>query len=65
MLESPINGVGKLQTQQYELTVDLCQFQFDQFTFGSCERIERIARDKLNMAPRRPPRTQYLMEGST
>ena len=52
-----------LQQQARQLDIDWAQLQLDQSSLGKNERIERIARDELNMTPLTPARTQYLTEG--
>ena len=54
----------RYQQQARQLDIDWAQLQLDQSTLGTNARIEQIARDKLDMTPLTPARTQYLTEGA-
>ncbi|NHZ35260.1 cell division protein FtsL [Massilia rubra] len=56
--------LGKLEHQARQLDIDWAQLQLDQSTLGTNARIEQIARNKLDMTPLTPARTQYLTEGA-
>ncbi|WP_338845389.1 cell division protein FtsL [Massilia sp. W12] len=54
----------RARAEERQLNIAWSQLQLDQSTLGNNARIEKVARDSLQMMPLTPERTQYLgMEG--